>query len=237
MIQVQRGRSRAYITATRTLEFLTSTFYLNYEQRVALLLCNVLNLLHGAYQNRTDNSTLQALRDPFSLMPRSGQQTIAQTCVTCKQEFQAVAAEVRRGNGKFCSLACSARNPARKKPKVPNTLCTFCQKPLYRTPSQLKRSKHGKVFCDRSCKESAQKDVTYGISPAHYGTGEGKYAYRALALSSLPNECNKCGYNKCVKALQVHHRDHDRANNALENLEILCPTCHVEHHIDCKRTL
>jgi 5-methylcytosine-specific restriction endonuclease McrA len=33
-----------------------------------------------------------------------------------------------------------------------------------------------------------------------------------------------------LKVLQVHHKDRDRHNNKLENLEMLCPTCHeVEH--------
>ena len=67
--------------------------------------------------------------------------------------------------------------------------------------------------------------------PSHYGTASGKYGYRKLALRELPNKCNRCGYNKFIQALVVHHLDHDRNNNELKNLEVLCPTCHWEHHL------
>ena len=169
------------------------------------------------------------------LTPQARTETVAQTCATCKRAFQARVAELRRGNGKFCSLKCSANRP--RSPKPPNTSCSFCGTALYRSPSQQARSKHGKIFCDRKCKENAQKDPSYGISPSHYGTGNGQHSYRAAALSALPNKCNRCDYAKRVDVLQVHHKDSNRENNTLDNLEILCPTCHVAHHIDCKRTL
>lgn len=187
-------------------------------------------------KNRTGNSALQAQRDPVSPQPRIGRSTIAQTCATCNSEFQALESEVKRGNGKYCSLSCSSRSPTRIKAKQPNTVCGFCNAPLYRTKSQQQR-KHGYVFCDRKCKEAAQKDTSFGISPPHYGIGNGKYTYRALAFENYPHKCDECGYDKRLDVLQVHHQDHDRENNNLDNLRILCPTCHVGHHIDCKRTL
>lgn len=32
------------------------------------------------------------------------------------------------------------------------------------------------------------------------------------------------------RALQLHHRDRDRTNNALYNLEVVCATCHLGTH-------
>jgi hypothetical protein len=40
----------------------------------------------------------------------------------------------------------------------------------------------------------------------------------------------RCGYNRCVGILEVHHKNRDRSDNRLENLEVLCPTCHYEEH-------
>jgi len=48
--------------------------------------------------------------------------------------------------------------------------------------------------------------------------------------SHPPHKCNRCGYNKHPQILNAHHIDHNRENNSLENLELLCPTCHNEHH-------
>lgn len=46
------------------------------------------------------------------------------------------------------------------------------------------------------------------------------------------NSCQKCGYSK-FDIFQVHHKDRNRDNNKLNNLEILCPNCHYEkHHLE-----
>jgi predicted nucleic acid-binding Zn ribbon protein len=58
----------------------------------------------------------------------------------------------------------------------------------------------------------------------------GKNTYHNKAFRKLPNMCNRCGSEEF---LLVHHIDHNRDNNELYNLEILCKRCHQEHH--CKR--
>ena len=104
--------------------------------------------------------------------------------------------------------------------------CDHCSKSFNRSLYKIKQSKSGKLFCSRSCKDSAQLYMTE-IQPSHYGTG--KTNYREKAFKELPNYCNKCGYNN-PKALDVHHKDHNRANNNIDNLEILCCNCHAIEH-------
>lgn len=105
--------------------------------------------------------------------------------------------------------------------------CNHCRKEFYRAKSSSKNSKSGKYFCTRECKDIAQKYMKE-IQPTHYGTGIRNY--RNKALNNLPNKCNKCGYNKTIIALEVHHKDKNRNNNLLSNLEILCANCHrIEH--------
>lgn len=66
--------------------------------------------------------------------------------------------------------------------------------------------------------------------PPHYGLGNGTYNYRERALQAHGAKCNRCGYDKNVAGLAVHHIDHNRANNDLSNLEVICGTCHhIEH--------
>ena len=45
-----------------------------------------------------------------------------------------------------------------------------------------------------------------------------------------PHKCNKCQWNRTISVLQVHHKNRNRAHNTIDNLEILCPTCHYEEH-------
>jgi hypothetical protein len=51
--------------------------------------------------------------------------------------------------------------------------------------------------------------------------------YRRRALMEFGARCNRCGYSSEVKMLDCHHKDSDRANNYLDNLEILCVWCHA----------
>ncbi len=42
-------------------------------------------------------------------------------------------------------------------------------------------------------------------------------------------KCGRCTYSK-YEILQVHHKDRNRNNNNLANLELICPNCHYEEH-------
>ena len=49
------------------------------------------------------------------------------------------------------------------------------------------------------------------------------------AFKHYPQKCNRCGYNN-RQALLVHHKDRNRKNNRIENLEIICRNCHAIEH-------
>lgn len=55
---------------------------------------------------------------------------------------------------------------------------------------------------------------------------------RALKLRLLiikGNKCERCQYSR-REILQVHHKDRNRNNSDLSNLELICPNCHFEEH-------
>lgn len=160
--------------------------------------------------------------------------TISKNCLNCNSEFIADKREHNRGNAKFCTISCATKFNAQKRyeqKNKPNVYCSHCQKPFYKNLSQKKNSKSGLFFCCREHKDLSQKiGGIKEIQPAHYGTAE-IIDYRQLAFDNLEHKCVSCGYNKHSKVLHVHHKDHNRANNALFNLEFRCPTCHTEHHL------
>ncbi|MBI4238128.1 MAG: HNH endonuclease [Deltaproteobacteria bacterium] len=58
----------------------------------------------------------------------------------------------------------------------------------------------------------------------------GHSAYRQLLRRhGTPEICNRCGLAD-VRVLVVHHRDRNRKNNTIENLEWLCQNCHCLEH-------
>ena len=60
---------------------------------------------------------------------------------------------------------------------------------------------------------------------SHYTNGI--VAYRRLAYEHFPKLCSMCG---ATKNLYVHHKDQNRMNNKIENLIIVCRSCHCKIH-------
>lgn len=140
----------------------------------------------------------------------------------------------------------------------PNTQCSVCSAPLYRRPIELQRSE-GRAFCGLACrgiscrKESPclvcgklilaglnKKTCSRGCANRHRAGIQYKInrprdkvvSERALKIRLMKERgevCERCRYDK-LEILQVHHRNRDRNNNDLGNLELICPNCHCEEH-------
>jgi hypothetical protein len=126
-----------------------------------------------------------------------------------------------------CSRKCSYKHNI--KPLVV-VKCAWCGKDVYRKKGGFKSSKSGLYFCNRLCKESAQKlGGIKEIMPSHYGTSDGENSYRELFE---PEEliCARCSYNEFIGSIQIHHKDRNRKNNIKDNLIPLCANCHMGLH-------
>jgi hypothetical protein len=143
-------------------------------------------------------------------------------CDYCKNDVWKPKHALRNNN--YCSIVCRARA---REHKI-ESKCSTCGKIISRTPSQIKRSKSGLLFCDRSCKEYAQglESGIAAIQPYHYGSAGGLYSYRDKALK-YRKFCEICGYSEEIRMLDVHHRDGNRRNNKLANLQVLCVWDHA----------
>ncbi len=123
------------------------------------------------------------------------------------------------GRGVFCSKQCVGvghRGP----PKV----CPVCKRQFWAPP------KSGRKNCSRACSNKARAGVKYKIgSPADKAH---IYVGLKVTLARLRGGvCERC-QNRNFATLQVHHKI-ERAQGGtddLDNLELLCPNCHTEHH-------
>lgn len=107
-------------------------------------------------------------------------------------------------------------------------LCTLCKTEFNCYPKRAKAAKTGKLFCSRECKDKAQRLETGILKPTHYGSG---CSYREIARRNLEQKCSHCGYGEYKEILQVHHKNKDRSDYRVENLEMLCPNCHALTHL------
>ncbi|WP_394999919.1 HNH endonuclease [Acinetobacter sp.] len=154
-------------------------------------------------------------------------------CEYCKKEFEADNYQVKIGWAKFCSRECGLTGGAKKRnPRIPNTVCAYCEKSFYKKECMKKYSKCGLYFCSRACRGMGMR---YDISLIPFKNRENgnidSRTYRKIAFKDREKKCNRCGYQKHIRILQVHHIDRNRKNNKYNNLEILCPTCHAEEHL------
>ena len=133
-------------------------------------------------------------------------------CHRCQREFTSTV-----DHAKFCSVLCKERSRPDRQPKGrrknPAIKCKFCESEFY----PVSKNQQGK-FCSRLC------NGMYKIA-----TGELNYVNKAFIY--YENKCNRCGIDD-DKVLCVHHIDHNRKNNDIKNLEIVCANCHHMHHYD-----
>ena len=149
-------------------------------------------------------------------------------CAWCKKDFWKPKRFIHRGRPDFCSRDCGHKG---QRDRV-LLHCAACGIDFERSKSRLGNSKSGLFFCSRKCKDGAQRiGGIQAIQPDHYGTITSPKAYRRKALRSKAEVCERCGFKRVTAILIVHHKDRDRTNFDLNNLEVLCPNCHMEEHL------
>lgn len=100
--------------------------------------------------------------------------------------------------------------------------CAYCGREVYRRPSDVAKNISGKFYCSRECGNLAKNQF-------REESGEwlnSHSTYRKRALQAYPHKCLVCGWDEDERILEVHHIDENREHNEVENLCILCPTCH-----------
>ncbi len=150
------------------------------------------------------------------------------TCVICNSQYTT---RVKRAEKqKCCSTKCS-----RQLRHINHTVeieCSQCKTKFRKRSGQLLNSKSGLYFCNRKCKDEAQKiGGIKEIMPPHYGTRESAYTLKDCESLGLEEKCVGCSEDKRY-LLSLHHIDGNRENNIKTNLEIVCGNCHIKRHLD-----
>ena len=149
-------------------------------------------------------------------------------CRICSKEFYIKPSHQKLGWGKYCSIFCRSKAQFTGK----NVECYICHTTLYRPNKKLAHSKSQKYFCSKTCQTIWKNSER--IEEKSNRWKNGKNTYRNILLrKDIPYQCKLCGSSD-IRILVVHHIDHDRTDNKVDNLIWLCLNCHFLVHHDKK---
>lgn len=150
-------------------------------------------------------------------------------CDFCGKEFEKPINKVNESRKNGWSLYCSPE--CRGKSKKIRCICSKCGKEVWKTPSEIKKSKTGNVFCSKSCACSYNNSHfrTKENNPNWRGGKMGSQKYLKNAYRAYRKKCTICGCED-PNVLEVHHIDCNRGNDDVDNLIILCANCHTRIH-------
>ena len=152
-------------------------------------------------------------------------------CIVCKKEFEAI-----KSTKKYCSVECQnamRRQKYAEREKMPKDIsykgqekmCPIC----------------GCTFLPKTAMAN-QRMCCYDCMP------DGVQLTRGMFLAKIKKarggKCIKCGYDRCMKALEFHHldpsqkdftisNDHFRLQEAINESKkciLICSNCHKELH-------
>lgn len=148
-------------------------------------------------------------------------------CIICGQTKIIQTTHIKDGRTKTCGCGCKINEQIKQ--------CKICGKDF-----KIKANGHTRIYC-------------YECSPS-YEHGESKSetiialrkAMKKQAVKMRGGKCERCGYDKCIGALQFHHRNPEEKKFGLsmngithswneyllevEKCVLLCANCHAEEH-------
>jgi hypothetical protein len=162
-------------------------------------------------------------------------------CEYCGEEY------IGNPKSKFCSTSCGSKylhkhkEPTKReciicgkeiiyKGTTKKLYCDECRKSQNVINSTLSRIIKGKMKIENVGIGSGNRELK-GKENRHYKNGVGLYKKMRLQYleeNNLPIQCEECGN---TKNLDTHHIDMDKTNNEIENLILLCRSCHKNKHI------
>lgn len=137
---------------------------------------------------------------------------IVAVCEVCSKSFEHISC--RSNSAKYCSRKCYHKAQRLKGSIVCS--CKHCGKEFKTSPSRKR------IYCSRECVNKSEK---YVFTPTF------QTVRKAMKRRDMIIKCERCEYDEMPEILGVHHKDRNRKNNDLSNLEVLCPNCHSLEHL------
>lgn len=204
--------------------------------------CGTVKTVHSAYLRRlADKASCGCLK--------AKKAATVVVCKHCSKPFSKVACKAK--SRIYCSRECFAasRVGVKRRPKAYRQPleCKQCHKTFFPVASEAPR----RVYCSIACKNAAKsgqvprvcrncnKEFTKPRSTVQQGSGlycsrDCWRVHRAnvFHVVKVRGSCEGCGWSVAPLLLTIHHKDRNRKNNVVENLQLLCWNCHLLEHLN-----
>lgn len=166
--------------------------------------------------------------------PNLGQRTAWHCkCTKCGAEKDIAAAYIKNGRTRSCGCGCIEDNN-HNLISSSERVCAICGKTF-----TLGKNGHTRKYCYECSPTQAKNKDTRTKHTTTY-----RQSVKRALVEYKGGQCERCGYNKCINALQFHHIDPSQKDFALskstksfEELKaevdkcmLLCANCHAELH-------
>lgn len=164
---------------------------------------------------------------------RYSKSKVKKKCLKCGSEFLVIKSREKKAT--YCSLKCKHSDMKRaweiKKGK--NRKCLICGKSFY---AQEKLIEKGLAkFCSRKCCAiSKRKRVGIEYKGVFYSENKSGYLHGGRKKKLLHREIWKDRFGSLPSRLVLHHKDENRINNRVENLQPMTIGNHLRLHLKGK---
>lgn len=136
-------------------------------------------------------------------------------CKICEKQFEHISS--RCNKAKYCSRKCYHKG--QRKNGTVKFNCIFCDKEFLGSPSHIGKRKYCSIQC---------------VKKQHHSIWKPSFTFirKAMKARGMIKSCERCGFDQYPEILGVHHKDRNRKNNELSNLEVLCANCHSIEHME-----
>ena len=153
--------------------------------------------------------------------PNGRHQTV--TCLICGRLFDIPDRSIRRGDGKYCGIACKAVSQK----KTVAATCQLCGRPIEARPSEIKK---GLKYCSWECRKIGIRGAghpQWSDDPDYRG-----WDWEAARQAAMERDGHRCRRCSSETSLLVHHITpwKDTQDNSPINLLTLCISCHNREH-------
>jgi hypothetical protein len=160
-------------------------------------------------------------RNSMAYSQKMALKNIPKNCKECGKEFFTDKWKPRR---LYCGIVCRNSHLRKNPPKI-EVSCNTCGKTIKR----IKWEVNQKNYCGYECMGlDRRKDEPCANTYESVRTW--------LARFDRMTSCNRCHFDDEPGILVVHHKDRDRQNNKMDNLEVLCPNCHAIEHLEERKS-